>query len=128
MLSPGEGQELAQIAGFSPPSKDVSDIEFVDTVAKWTVMALAGALEVSQETAKWMSSFLSIRNSMTEDETKGYETIFYGYSAALIGLLMDQGLIDISVNPDEESPVSTLSSMLSLIFTDEDDDEELEDE
>lgn len=128
MLSPAEGQELAQIAGFSAASKDVADVEFIDTLAKWTVMALSGALEIGLESSKWMSEFLGTRNRLSDEEVKRYEIIFYGFAAALIGLLMDKDIVDLHIEPDEDSPVEQLSSMLSILFPAEGEEVDEEDE
>lgn len=131
-LSPHEGQDLAQIAGFSPPSPDVAEAEFGDIAGTWVALSSSGCLDISKEAAAWMSDFLARRNNLTEEEAKRYQVIFYGYSASLLGLLLDRGLIDLtSPGLPEESVAqfaAVLAQVLPLLRDVEDDEEYDEDE
>lgn len=95
MLHPQESQSLAEAAGFHPASDDVGDIELIDTVSKWSVLGASNCLEIALLCSDWISQFLVERNDLDEKYLAQYRVIFYGYSAALLGLLMDKQVIDI---------------------------------
>lgn len=134
-LSPHEGQDLACIAGFSPPSPDVAEIELTDIASTWVALSASGTLDVAKESALWMAEFLAKRNNLTEDEAKRYEIIFYGYSASLLGLLLDQDLIKLN---GPELPTESLAQFASVLaqvipilqdyMGDEDDDDDFYEE
>lgn len=101
MLHPHESQALAEAAGFQPASTDVGDIELLDTISKWSVMGAAGCLDVALVCSEWISQFIVDRNKLDDKYLAQYRVIFYGYSVALLGLLMDKNIIDIVSDPYE---------------------------
>jgi hypothetical protein len=121
-LSPHEGQTLAQIAGFSPPSDDVAEIELTDVTTTWVALSASGCLDIAKEAADWMSDFLARRNDLTEDEALKYQVIFHGFSVALMGLLLDQELIALTAPslPKESLTqfATILSQMMPLLYDD----------
>lgn len=99
MLHPQESQSLAAAAGFQPASDDVSDVELIDTVAKWSVLAAAGCMDVALLCSDWIAKFLVERNDLDEKYFSQYRVLFYGFSASLLSLLMDKQVIDIVGDP-----------------------------
>lgn len=101
MLHPHESQALAEAAGFHPASEDVGDIELIDTVAKWSVLSASNCLDIALLCSDWISKFLTDRNGLDDRYTAHYRVIFYGFSAALLSLLLDKEVMDIVGDPYE---------------------------
>ncbi len=59
MLSIGQGQEFANMMGFSNPSNDVEQAEIFDVASRWSLFVNQGILESIDESANWVLDFLN---------------------------------------------------------------------
>lgn len=100
MLSATEGQTFAQLMGFPTPSEDVQELEVMDVLARWFMVANTGVFDEIREASHWFVDFLEKAdklNSPSEDFLNAI-TVF---SIALLNKLMDNGRIGILVSDEE---------------------------
>lgn len=100
MLSATEGQQFAQIMGFSTPSEDVQELEIMDVLSRWMMVAQVGVFDEIWEAANWFVDFLEKAekiNSPSED----FVNALVVFSIALMNKLMDNGQIGFIVSEEE---------------------------
>lgn len=100
MLSATEGQKFAQTMGFSTPSEDVQELEIMDVLSRWFMVANIGIFDEIREASYWFVDFLEKEeklNSPSEDFINAL-TVF---SVALINKLIDNEYIGLIVTEDE---------------------------
>ena len=100
MLSATEGQTFASLMGFPTPSEDVQELEVMDVLSRWLMVANVGLFDEIREASHWFVDFLEKTdklNSPSEDFLNAI-TVF---SIALLNKLMDNGRIGLLVSDEE---------------------------
>lgn len=99
MLSATDGQEFASSMGFPVPSEDVQEMEIMDVMSRWVVVATSGVLENVQEAVEWFVSFLEKNNKLNSPSDE-FASALIVFSIALMNKMMDNGLVGLII-PDE---------------------------
>ena len=99
MLSATEGQKFASTMGFPTPSEDVQEMEIMDVLSRWMMLATTGVLEEVYEGSKWFVDFLVATDKISspEDDFVNAMTVF---GIALINNLMDTGVLGLIVSDE----------------------------
>ena len=99
MLSAIDGQQFASSMGFPIPSQDVQEMEIMDVVSRWVVVATSGVLESIQEAVEWFVSFLE-KNDKLNSASEEFSNALLVYSIALVNKMMDTGLVGLIVSDE----------------------------
>ena len=59
MLSVPQGQGIANLAGFHPPSEDVIEKEAEEIIKRWLILGQVGALDSCIEASEWFFEIFS---------------------------------------------------------------------
>ena len=115
-LSPFGGHDIASDeAGFMTPADDIMEAEMRDVLALWLSLQQGKAGEIIANCAWWMNQYMDPDRKF--DANTGVEHLdkLTSYGVALIGLLMDAGVIELVDKPD--IPDIMLSSATDFDFT-----------
>lgn len=99
MLSATEGQEFASTMGFQPPSEDVQEMEIMDVVSRWVVLAKAGVFEDVLESGEWFVDFL-VENDKLVSPPEQFFNALTVFGIAMLNKLMDKNIIGIVLNDE----------------------------
>jgi len=99
MLSAVDGQQFASSMGFPIPSQDVQEMEIMDVLSRWVVVATSGVLEHIQEAVEWFVSFLE-KNDKLNSPSEEFSNALIVYSIALVNKMMDTGLVGLIVSDE----------------------------
>jgi hypothetical protein len=92
-LSVKEGQTLASLLGFTPPSVDVQQIEETDVLRQMVQLGAVGVLSSIQEAAEWFSGVLKVRIDLDEQELKNAFNVFLSFTVAVVMKLVSEDLV-----------------------------------
>lgn len=78
MMSVTDGQEYAEIMGFSPPSEDVREVEHADILSRWGVFLATELYNEVLEGAKWFAEYLEKADKLVspKDEIIAVLTVY----------------------------------------------------
>jgi hypothetical protein len=93
-LSVNEGQDIAKIMGFQPPSVEVQESEQTDVLRKLVEVGASGIASSLSESTMWMCDLLKIRLDMSEEERNNSYNVFFSHVIASVIKLVDEGLIE----------------------------------
>jgi len=68
MLSPPDGQNIANNLGFSPSSEDVYEEEQKDVLRSWAILTQAGIVDSMSDAADWMADVMVNDNMLPPDD------------------------------------------------------------
>lgn len=97
MLSVTEGQSFASSMGFSTPSEEVQEMEIMDILSRWLMLATAGVLEIAYESAEWFREFL-VENEKLSAPEEDFTNAITVFGVALLNKLMDTGIVGLVVS------------------------------
>jgi hypothetical protein len=123
-MSPQDGQEIAEMAGFSLPS------EATDVMGKWFTLKALGLLDDITKCSEWVSHIIQLQNDLDEKEVDVSVALFTSFGVSLITMLLDNqdikicGEIPLVIPPDALNQVISVISMFSIDPPDFDDDDE----
>jgi hypothetical protein len=107
-LSVREGQEIASLVGFVPPSPEVMDSEQTDVLKNTVKLGANGIAGSVAESANWFCDVLRARLDLSaEDRDNAYNTLLC-FGLATSSKLIDEGLVfpkhtvDVVVTKDAE--------------------------
>jgi len=100
MLSIGQGQEFANMMGFSNPSNDVEQAEIFDVASRWSLFVNQGILESIDESANWVLDFLNKSDKLVNPKEE-ILPLFVAYGVSLLNKLLESGNVSIVI--DESS-------------------------
>lgn len=92
-LSVNEGQTLASLLGFTPPSVDVQQIEETDVLRQMVQLGAIGVLSSIQEAAEWFSGVLKVRMDLDEQELTNAFNVFLAFTVAAVMKLVSEDLV-----------------------------------
>jgi len=133
-MSPQDGQEIAEMAGFSLPSEEVMEQETTDVMGKWFTLKALGLLDDIQKCSEWVSHIIQLQNGLDDKEVDVSVALFTSFGVSLITMLLDNqdikicGEIPLVIPPDALSQVISVISMFSIDPADSDDDYDDEDD
>lgn len=114
MLHPAAGQDITSLAGMINPSEDIQDLETTEVVTNWVNLASCGILPEINNTAKWVTDFVTKvvtplsdddfdfilpgddEEEDDDDEELGKDQLrkgYFAYGVALISHLLNTGLL-----------------------------------
>jgi hypothetical protein len=99
-MSPADGQRIAELAGFSPPSEEVMEQETTDVLGKWIRLQRTGILDDIEKSARWLSEIIRQQNKLEDDESDVSVALFTSFGVSLLGMLIDSNKLE--VNQDIE--------------------------
>lgn len=99
-LSITNGQELAQMSGFSVPSEDVQKHEIMDNISKWLVLHNFGILEEVHKCADWVMETTQKVHEYSEEQAEASRVYITCFAIALLIHLFDNKHIDITALKD----------------------------
>lgn len=108
MLSVTEGQQYASSMGFPTPSEDVQEMEIMDILSRWLMLATSGVLEITYESAEWFKEFLVEHEKLTASEEDFVNAVTV-FGVALINKLMDAGLVGLVVSDEALQEIQELT-------------------
>jgi len=120
-LSPADGQSIAEIAGFSPPSEEVMEQETSDVLGKWIRLQRTGILADIENSARWLSEIIKTQNKLEDDESDVSVALFTSFGVSLIAMLIDSDKIEVNKDIEFEEampmfiPVGPLSRIIQII-------------
>lgn len=117
MLSPGEGQMLSELAGFSAPSKDVQESELIDVISNWITLAASGNLEYVKKASSWISDFVIDIYGFPEEQRDQLTAAYFSYGVALISYLLQVKAIDLYSTGEYSSNLEKFIEFLPGSFT-----------
>ena len=97
MLSIGQGQEFANLMGFSNPSNDVEQAEIFDVASRWSLFVNQGILESIDESANWVLDFLN-KSDKLENPKEEILPLFIAYGVSLLNKLLESGNVSIVID------------------------------
>lgn len=100
MLSATEGQYFANTMGFSIPSEDVQELEIMDVLSHWMILATSGTIDEIKEAAVWFVDFLE-SNDKILSPSDDFVNALSVFSIALIHKLLENGNIGL-ILPKED--------------------------
>lgn len=115
-LSPFGGHDIASDeAGFMTPDEDIMEAEIRDVLSLWLSLQQGKAGEIIANCAWWMNQHMDPDKKF--DANSGVENLdkLTSYGVALIGMLIDAGIVELVNKPD--IPEIMLSTASSLDFT-----------
>lgn len=117
-LSPADGQSIAELAGFSPPSEEVMEQETGDVLGKWIRLQRTGILEDIEKSARWLSSIIKSQNKLEDDESDVSVALFTSFGVSLLAMLIDSDKIEVNKDIEfgEELPLFIQQGPLSRII------------
>lgn len=117
MLSPGEGQMLSELAGFSAPSKEVQDNELVDVVSNWITLAASGNLAYIKKASTWISDFVIDIYGFPEEQRSQLTAAYFAYGVALLSYLLEVNAIDLYSTGEATDNLENFIEFLPGTFT-----------
>lgn len=114
-LSPQEGQEIAEMAGFSPPSPDVQEQENIDVMGKWFTLSAVGLMEDIIQSATWMSDIIKFQNNLGDEEVKTSISLFTSFGVSFLTMLLDSDKISVKETLPLLIPVESMEKIISVI-------------
>lgn len=100
MLSPANGQEFAENAGFSTPSEEVQEAETYEVISRWTLLTTSGLLEDAIETAEWLVELSPIAD-VPDDIKEEFQKTLIAHGVGLLNKLLDSHKIILVADIDE---------------------------
>lgn len=97
MLSIGQGQEFANLMGFSNPSNDVEQAEIFDVASRWSLFVNQGILESIDESANWVLDFLNKSDKLVNPKEE-ILPLFIAYGVSLLNKLLESGNVSIVID------------------------------
>jgi hypothetical protein len=78
MMSVPDGQNYAEIMGFSPPSEDVREVEHADILSRWGVFLATDTYNEIVEGATWFAEYLEKSDKLVspKDEIIAVLTVY----------------------------------------------------
>lgn len=78
MMSVPDGQNYAEIMGFSPPSEDVREVEHADILSRWGVFLATDTYNEILEGATWFADYLEKADKLVspKDEIIAVLTVY----------------------------------------------------
>lgn len=117
MLSPGEGQMLSELAGFSSASEDVQENELIDVISNWITLAASGNLEYVKKASSWISDFVIDIYGFPEEQRSQLTAAYFAYGVALISYLLQVKAIDMYSNGETADNLERFIEFLPGSFT-----------
>lgn len=135
-MSPSDGQDIAELMGFSPPSEEVKEQENIDVMSKWFTLQSIGLLEEINKCADWVSAIIRKQNNLSDSDTHISNALFTSFGVSLLTMLLDSRRIEVRGTMPVVIPSDSIGKLVSLInmFTlsdaeyDEDDWDDEDDE
>lgn len=130
-MSPEDGQEIAEMAGFSLPSEEVMEQETTDVMGKWFTLKTLGLLDDIHKSSEWVSQIIQLQNGLDDSEVDVSVALFTSFGVSLITMLLDNqdikicGELPLTIPPDA---LNQVISMISMFTIDDDDDDDAMDE
>jgi len=97
MLSIGQGQEFANIMGFSNPSSDVEQAEIYDVASRWALFLNQGVLDSIEESANWVIDFLEKSDKLSNAKEE-ILPLFVAYGVSLLNKMLESGNVSIIID------------------------------
>lgn len=88
MLSPTEGQEIANKMGFSTPSEDVQKMEIMDVIYRWATLYQSGVYDQIEEAAEWFTDFL-VASDKINSSSEDFQAALTVFSISMLNKMMD---------------------------------------
>ncbi len=92
-LSINEGQDIARLMGFHPPSVEVQESEQTDVLRRLVEIGASGIASSLSEGTTWMCELLSARLDLSEEEVRNSYNVFLSHTIAAVIKLLDEGLV-----------------------------------
>lgn len=99
MMSATQGQEFAHDMGFQVPSEDVQEMEVMDVMSRWVLLARCGIFQDVLESSDWFIDFL-VQNDKIVSPPEEFHNALTVFGIALVNKLMDKNFVGL-VLPDE---------------------------
>lgn len=117
-MSPADGQSIAELAGFSPPSEEVAEQETSDVLGKWLRLQRTGVLEDIEMSARWLASIIRHQQKLEEDEVDVTVALLTSFGVSLLALLIDNEKVEVSNDVDftQEMPLMISHDPLSRLI------------
>lgn len=119
-LSVSDGQALANTVGFSIPSEEVQQNELIDVVQKWMTLAAVGIVDQVRICSDWMSEAVDIFQNLDDAEIQNMKSVLVCYSVALLSYLIDNELLELSVQENPELDPDRLTRLLNFLTQSDD--------
>lgn len=119
-LSVSDGQTLANTVGFSIPSEEVQQNELIDVVQKWMTLAAVGIVDQVRICSDWMSEAVDIFQNLDDAEIQNMKSVLVCYSVALLSYLIDNELLELSVQENPELDPDRLTRLLNFLTQSDD--------
>lgn len=114
-MSPTDGQDIAELMGFSPPSPDVREQENIDVMSKWFTLQSIGLLEDINKCADWVSAIIRKQNNLDESETGISTALFTSFGVSLLTMLLDSRKIEVRGEMPIVIPSDAIGKLISVI-------------
>jgi uncharacterized protein YgfB (UPF0149 family) len=99
MMSATQGQEFANGMGFQTPSEDVQEMEIMDVMSRWMLLARLGIFQDVMESADWFIEFL-VQNDKIMSPPEEFHNALTVFGVAMANKLMDKNFIGLVI-PDD---------------------------
>lgn len=114
-MSPSDGQDIAELMGFSPPSEEVREQENIDVMSKWFTLQSIGLLEEINKCADWVSAIIRKQNNLNDSETHISTALFTSFGVSLLTMLLDDRKIEVRGEMPVVIPSDSIGKLVSLI-------------
>jgi len=100
MLSATEGQKIARSMGFATPSEEVQELEIMDVLSRWVMVASSGILDEVREASDWFVDFLESTDKITSP-AEDFVNALTVFSVALINKMLENGHIGVIMSDEQ---------------------------